>query len=120
MRSRRVAIAVAIVLVPLLAYPLVTIAGGEPRFPSRSECARPAHPGDAEVEVVYGRFASPDAAEELRAKVVAVGFVGTDVAVDACGLWKVRYDSLESFDQGQALAEEARKAGLDARLESRP
>lgn len=117
--TSRVAIAAAVVMVPVLSYPLATITGGAPRFPSRTECARPAHPNDENMEVVYGRLASPLAARELRERVVGLGFVGTEVGVDACGLWKVRYDSLDAFDQGQALVEEARRAGLEARLESK-
>ena len=115
---RRLLLLVALVAVPLLVYPLVSIADGKPRFPSRDACAHTAKAGDA-VEVVYGRFDDPAAAEELRAKVVAVGFVGTEVAFDSCGRWKVHYDAIESFDQAQALAEEARGVGLDPRVETK-
>ena len=116
---RRLLLVVALVAAPLLMYPLVSIAHGEPRFPSRDACAHRAQAGDAEVEVVYGRFEDPVAAEEFRAKVVALGFVGTEVGFDACGRWRVSYDAIDSFDQAQALADEARGAGLDPRVETR-
>jgi hypothetical protein len=113
----RLALATAVVVVPLVGYPLLTLTGGSPRFPTRDECAQPAHAGDEEIEVVYGRFDDPAAANELLSRVVALGFVGTELAFEACGRWKIRYDSIDSFDQGQALADEARKVGLDPRVE---
>ncbi len=108
----------AIVLVPLLAYPVVSLAGDGPRFPSRDECARVAEADtETEVEVVYGRLDDPAAAEALLAKLTDIGFVGADLALDACGRWKVYYDGVESIVQAEALAEQVREAGFDARVE---
>jgi hypothetical protein len=115
---RRLLLVIAIVVLPLVVYPLVSVVDGAPRFPTRGECAHAARPGDSELEVVYGRLDDPVAAEELRARVLKLGFIGTELAFDACGRWKVSYDAIDSFDQGQALAEEARRVGLDPRVES--
>jgi hypothetical protein len=114
----RLALATAIVVVPLVGYPLLTLTGGRPRFPTRAECAQGARPGNEPVEVVYGRFDDPVAANELLSRVVGLGFVGTELAFEPCGRWKVRYDSVASFEQALALAREAREAGLDPRVES--
>lgn len=115
--TARAAVAVAIVLVPLLGYPLVTLAGGSPRFPSREECARLATADDSSFDVVYGRVESRDAAQALLDQVLAIGFTGAELELDGCGRWKVFYDSIDSLDQGKALVEQARDAGFDPRVE---
>ena len=113
----RVALATAIVVVPLLGYPLFTITGGWPQFHSRGECARTAQADDDEFEVVYGRLDDPLAAETLLAELTGIGFVGAEVELDDCGRWKVSYTGIDSFEQGEALAEQVRGAGFDARVE---
>ena len=110
-------VAAAIVVAVLLGYPLVTLAGDAPRFPTRGECARPTTADDPSLEVVYGRFDDRVAAETLLAEVTEVGFIGAELELDGCGRWKVSYDSIESSAQGEALAEQVRNAGLDARVE---
>lgn len=114
--TRRHALVVAIVVLPLLLYPLVTIAGGAPRFPDRSECVRAAVEGSP-VDIVYGRFDSLADAEDLRTRVVATGFTGTDVLSDGCGRFKVVYENVASVDVAQQVQEEARKAGFESMLE---
>lgn len=111
--------AIAIVVGALLAYPLVTLAGGAPPFPTREDCARPASPGTPgeELEVVYGRLDEPVAAEELLRSLTNAGFVGAEIELDACARWKVAYPSLESFDQATALADQVRAQGFEARVE---
>jgi hypothetical protein len=112
------AAAVAVVAVPVLAYPLVVLAAdGAPRFPTRSECAKPATADAAGLDVVYGRFDDPRAARERLRAITRVGFVGAAVELDACGRWKVSYDSIVSLAQGEALAKQVRAAGFDARVE---
>lgn len=119
-RTLRLAV-VAIVTVPLLGYPLAVTAGETPRFPSRDECARPARSdADGELELVFGRFDSPVAAAAHRDRVVSAGFVGTEVSPDGCGLWKVSNDGIDSYEQGQGTAAEARAVGFEARLEIDP
>ncbi len=112
--------AVALVLVAALAYPVAAAAGGV-TFPSRDDCARVAtSDADGELELVFGRLDSPIEAAALRDRVVAVGFVGTEVEPDGCGRWKVTNDGIDSFAQGQGTIEEARRAGFDPRLEVDP
>jgi len=113
----RVALAAAIVVVPLLAYPLLTLIGGLPRFPTRGECVHVATRDADDLEVVYGRLDDPVAAEELLGKLTRTGFVGNDLAPDNCGRWKVSYDAIATLAEGMALAEAAHKAGFDARVE---
>ena len=115
--SRWTFVAAAIVVVVLLGYPLVTLAGDSPRFPTRGECARPATTDDPSLEVVYGRFDDRLAAETLLAEITEVGFIGAELELDGCGRWKVSYDAIDSSEQGEALAEQVRNAGFEARVE---
>lgn len=114
----RVGVAVAIVLVPLLGYPLATLAGGSPRFPTRDECGRLATADDPSFDVVYGRLGSREGAQTLLDQVSAIGFTGAELELDGCGQWKVFYDSIDSLEQGESLAEQVRAAGFDARVEA--
>lgn len=117
-RPRRpVQLAAAIVAVPLIAYPALSLAGGMPRFPSVNECTHPATRDADNLEVVYGRFDSPLVADELLGAVTAVGLIGAEAEPDGCGRWKVSYDAIASLAQGQALAEQARQAGFPATVE---
>lgn len=113
----RVAVAVAIVLVPLLGYPLVTLAGGSPRFPGPGgECVRPAVEGQP-VDVVFGRFDHPDAAANFLDRVVGVGFAGTQVRFDGCGHWKVVLENVPSVEIGREIQEEATTVDVETTLE---
>ncbi len=60
------------------------------------------------------------AAAAHRDRVVSAGFVGTEVSPDGCGLWKVSNDGIDSYEQGQGTAAEARAVGFEARLEIDP
>jgi hypothetical protein len=115
--SRASLVAAAVVLVALLGYPVFAVADGTPRFPTRDECAQVATADAPDLDVVYGRFDDLVPAETLLAEVIRVGFVGAVLELDACGRWKVSYDAIESFAQGQALAEQVRQAGFEARVE---
>jgi hypothetical protein len=114
--TRRVWGAAAIVGVSLVAYPLVTLAGGSPRFPTRDECVRPAVEGQP-VDVVFGRVDSPVEANELRDRVIAVGFVGTESLGDGCGRWKVVLEGVPSIDIARQVQEEAASVELEPTLE---
>jgi hypothetical protein len=116
--KRRVGLATAIVALPLLAYPAVTLAGGAPHFPTRDECSQVATSDAPDLEVVYGRFEDRPDADELLAALTRVGFVGAEIELDACGRWKVRYDGIDSLAQGEALAAQVREAGFEARVEN--
>ena len=63
------------------------------------------------------RLDDPLAADMLLAEITSVGFVGAQVELDDCGRWKVSYTGIDSFEQGEALAEQVREAGFDARVE---
>ncbi len=115
---RRVGLAAAIVVVPLLIYPAIAIAAnGLPRFPTRAECARPATTNAPNLDVVYGRFDDWRAADDLLARLTDVGFIGAEIAPDGCGGRKVFYDGIASLEQGEALAAQVREAGFEAVVE---
>ncbi len=112
----RVAVAAAIVLVPLLGYPLVTLAGGSPRFPSPEECVRLPLEGKP-VDLVFGRFDDPDSAVELRDRALSVGFIGTEALADGCGRWKVVLENVPTVAVAREIQEEAATVDLRPTLE---
>jgi hypothetical protein len=114
--SRRLATFLAIVLVPLLAYPLLALAGGAPRFPTRAECVHEAVEGQP-VDVVFGRLDDPVAAEELRDRVVSVGFTGTEALADGCGRWEVVLDNVPSLEIAEEIGREAETVNLQPTFE---
>jgi hypothetical protein len=110
----------AIVAAPLIAYPAAVLADGA-RFPSVDDCVHIAPVGStAELDLVFGRRDTPAAAEALLREVRHVGYVDAIVRRNACARWEVVYDRIESYAQGASSLEEARGAGLDARLEIAP
>lgn len=110
----------AIVVVPLVGYPLLVGADGA-RFPSPDDCVRPAPPGSTEpLDLVFGRRDTPGEAERLLERVRAVGYVDAEVRLEGCGQWKVLYDGITSYPQGASSVAEARGAGLEAWLEIQP
>lgn len=117
--QRRVS-TLAVVAVALLGYPALVLADGA-RFPTRDDCVRIAPPGStAALDLVFGRRDTPTAADELRARVAAVGYVDAEVQPDGCGRWEVLYDGIESYAQGLESRAEARGAALEAELEIEP
>jgi len=106
----------AVVLVVAIAYPVAVLAGGAPRFPSRSECARPAVAGQG-IEAVFGYFATERAAAELRDRALKDGFQGTETEQDACGRVKVVVRGIPSIDVGRSFVDEAKRAGFEVVLE---
>jgi hypothetical protein len=112
-------LATAIIVVPLLAYPLV--AAGGARFPSTDDCVRLASEGETgELDLVFGRRDTVAEAEALLERVRGVGYVDAELQGDGCLRWKVLYDGIESYEQGASSAEQAHRAGLEARLELEP
>lgn len=113
-------IAIAIVAIPLLAYPLV--AGAQrAHYPSHDDCVRKALPGEAgDLDLVFGRRDTPAAAVQLLERVRGVGYVDAEMRMDGCGRWEVLYDGIESYAQGASSAAEAHGAGLEAWLEIQP
>lgn len=113
-------VAAAIVVVPLLAYPLVVAADGA-RFPSPDDCVRLAAEGEtAELDLVFGRRDTRAQADELLERVRGVGYVDAEVRGDGCMRWKVLYDGITSYSQGASSVAEARGAGFEAWLEVEP
>ena len=113
-------VAAAIVVVPLLAYPLAVAADGA-RFPSRDDCVMLAAEGEtAELDLVFGRRGTRAEADELLERVRRVGYVDAEVRGDGCMRWTVLYDGITSYAQGASSVAEARGAGLEAWLEVEP
>jgi hypothetical protein len=112
-------LAAAIIVVPLLAYPLVTAGGA--RFPSTDDCVRLASAGETgELDLVFGRRDTVAEAERLLEQVRGVGYKDAELRGDGCLRWKVLYDGIESYEQGASSAKQARAAGLEAWLEIEP
>jgi len=107
----------AVIVVATLAYPLAVLAGGLPRFPSRSDCIHHAKSGQP-LEAVFGRFARQDAADASLSRVLKLGFAGSQIESDGCGYLKVAVHGIPTLAAGQGLIAEARRAGLDAHLET--
>jgi hypothetical protein len=105
--------------VAALAYPLGVIAGGSPRFPTRSECVHPPKAGQ-ELEAVFGRFPRQAAAEALLARVRRVGFSQSEIEGDGCGLLVVRVRGIPTIAIGRSLVAEARGVGLRPTLQAAP
>jgi hypothetical protein len=110
-------LATGVVVVALVGYPLLALSGGSPRFPTRGECVTVAGGDAPDLNVVYGRFDDLQPAEALLADVTRTGFTGAELTLDNCGQWTVAYDAIESYAQGQALADQVRAAGFDAQVE---
>jgi len=108
--------AIAIVAVPLLAYPLVSTVSGAPRFPTPGECVKPAVGGQS-VDLVFGRFDDPRQADQLRDRALAAGFRGTESLPDGCGRWKVVLESVPSVEVAREVQKEAGSVGLAPTLE---
>ena len=114
--STRAWVVVAIVFVPLVGYPLVTLASGGARFSGPDECAPAAVEGQP-VDVVYGRFDDPDTAAAFRDRVLSVGFAGTEMLGDGCGRWKVVLRNVPSLEIAREVQAEAATVDLSPTLE---
>lgn len=109
----------AILAVLAIGYPAAVLAGGWPRFPSRADCVHPAT-ADGNLEVVFGRFESSAAASTELARVLAVGFKGSQLEPDGCGLVKVAVHGISTVKIGDQVISEARSVGIRAQLEVAP
>jgi hypothetical protein len=107
-----------VVLAAGLAYPLIALAGGAPRFPSVQDCVHPAT-RDAEVMLVYGYFDSVVRAGELRDRLRGLGYEHAEVQGDGgCGRVRVvvrGYPDLAGADDAVA---EAGRVGLHPTVEA--
>jgi hypothetical protein len=106
----------AIVLVSAFAYPLAVAADGGTRFPHRAEC-RHAAKTDGNLEAVFGRFVSATGAEPVLRHALEVGFEGTRIESDGCGLLKVTLPGIPTLQVGQDFIAQARRVGFNPHLE---
>jgi hypothetical protein len=109
----------AILAAAALVYPLAVLATGVPRFPSRAECVHPATT-DGSIDAVFGRFSTRAAAESELRRVLALGFKGSEVEGDGCGLLKVVVHGIPTLAAGRAFVQEAEHAGAHVSLEQPP
>jgi len=114
--TQRFAVPAVLVVVAALVYPLAVVAGGAPRFPSRSDCVHTAR-ADGDLEVVFGYFDSEADAKPLLDKVLAVGFKGSQLELNACGQVKVAVHGITTLEVGDQVMAEARSVGLRPTLE---
>ena len=108
--------AIAIVAVAALGYPVVTLAGGSPRFPSEEECVVEPVPGEP-VDLVWGRFDDPVSSAEFAEQVISVGFKGTESLGDGCGRWKVVLEDVPSIEIAREVQAEAATVDLSPTIE---
>jgi hypothetical protein len=113
---RRALVPWAIVVVAAVAYPLATLAGRVTRLPSPAECVHRAT-ADGDLEVVFGRFEKSSDAEQLLQRVLEVGFPGSQIEPDGCGLSKVAVHGIPTLKVGAEVIGEARTVGVGATLE---
>jgi hypothetical protein len=109
-------VAPLLVVVAALAYPVVVLSGGSPRFPTRAECIHPAKEG-VPLEAVFGRYDHRPDAEARLNRVLAAGFKGSKIEPDGCGRLKVDVTGIPNLAVGNDFLAEARKVRIDATLE---
>jgi len=100
----------------VLVYPVVVLATGNPTFPTRDECVRPATE-DGDIDAVFGYFDDELAAAAVRDRALEVGFVGTELAWNGCGRVRVVVGGIPSLAVGLEFVEQARGVGFDVTLE---
>ena len=100
----------------ILVYPAVIVATGNPTFPTRDECVRPATM-DGSIDAVFGYFDDEVAAAVVRDRALEVGFVGTELAWNGCGRVRVAVDGIPTLDVGREFVEQARTVGFEVTLE---
>jgi hypothetical protein len=119
-RSTLRLVAAAVVVVPLVGYPVIELRNGA-SFPSADDCVHVAKPGETgDLDLVFGRRDTPAEANALLARVKHVGYVDAQVQEDGCLRWKVVYTGIETYEQGASSAAEARGAGLQPQIEIAP
>jgi hypothetical protein len=116
LHSRRAAWGV--VLAAGLAYPLLALAGGAPRFPSVEDCEHPAT-SDGKVMLVYGYFDSVVRAGELRDRLRGLGYEHAEVQGDGgCGRVRVVVRGYPDLEGADDAVSEASRVGLHPTVEA--
>ena len=100
----------------VLAYPVTTLAHGEPSFPTRDECVHPATT-DGDIDAVFGYFDSESEAASVRDRALEVGFIGTELEWNGCGRVRVAVGGIPTLAVGHEFADEARGVGFEVTLE---
>jgi hypothetical protein len=107
---------IALVAAAGLAYPLAVLAGGAPRFPSRSDCSvRATH--DGALELVFGMYNSSLPADALLAQVKKYGFVQAEAVADGCGHVKVALPGYTTLAGARSAVAEAHNVHLNPTIE---
>ncbi len=96
-----------------------SLSRARPDFPSRTDCTLPPT-GEGELQVVFGYRDSEIEALELRDRVLAVGFLGTEIARDGCGRVRVAVDDVPSLEVGEEVIRRGATVGLEPTLEQEP
>jgi len=105
----------AIVALCAVAYPLVSLAGGSPRFPSRADCLRPAS-DSGPIEAVFGTFDTMRDAGAFRDRIARFGWASAVVEPNSCGRIDVAVHGIATLKDGQGLLAEAHSVGLHPTL----
>jgi hypothetical protein len=114
LNSRR--LAVGLVVLVAVAYPVAALAGGLPRFASRSDCSPPAT-HDGSITLVLGTFRSGQPATAMLEQVKKLGYIQARVLADACGNVKVAVTGYPTLAGAENAVAEAHRAGLRPALE---
>lgn len=117
----------SIVLVGLLVFPASALVGysgsglpgGWLGFPGTAGCGTPPV-GGTDVRLVVGYANSYPEAERMGARARVAGLDGVETSQDGCGRVRVYVDDLPTSEAAQALAVEARAAGLTTTVELDP
>jgi hypothetical protein len=105
-----------VVVVLALVYPLVTLAGGLPTFPTRNDCVHPATT-DGDIDAVFGYFDSESEARLVLDRALEVGFQGTELEMNGCGRVRVAVGGIPTLEVGREFVEQARSVGFEVSLE---
>jgi hypothetical protein len=106
-----------VLLVVALAYPVVVLARGGARFPSRADCVHVAR-ADGALKVVFGRTETATDAAALLDHVLKSGFKGSQITPDGCGLFEVSVSGISTLQVGDQVVAEAKSVGLTATVET--
>jgi hypothetical protein len=104
------------VVVVVLAYPLVNLAGGAPRLPTRDDCVRTAT-RDGKIDAVFGYFETELEAAAVRDRALEVGFQGTELLWNGCGRVRVYVSGIPTLEVGREFVDQARTVDFDVTLE---
>jgi hypothetical protein len=106
-------LAVAVIVVGALAYPLVLLAQGGPSFPSRAHCLARATQ-DGNIELLLGGFSTNASADALVAKAKKYGLTAAESTLDGCGNFDVVVPGYTTLAGAQSAVAEAHTVDITA------